>query len=77
MNLKFFLETTEDYVPDGKKRSTHHTKRIDIHRRIANLLKCGYEHPAQNPESQAKKRAKNMVLHKTQCISLSCFIGFI
>lgn len=61
--LKVFLETTEDYVPDGKKRSTHHTKRIDIHRRIANLLKCGYEHPAQNPESQAKKRAKNMELY--------------
>lgn len=61
--LKVFLETTEDYVPDGKKRSTHHTKQIDIHRRIANLLKCGYEHPAQNPESQAKKRAKNMELY--------------
>lgn len=61
--LKVFLEAAEDYVPDGKKRSTHHTKRIDIHRRIANLLKCGYEHPAQNPESQAKKRAKNMELY--------------
>lgn len=61
--LSTYLATVKNEVPPGKKISRHAVKKRDISRRITNLLKTGYESPAQNPVSQEKKRQTNMQLY--------------
>lgn len=61
--LSTYLATVKNEVPPGKKISRHAVKKRDISRRITNLLKTGYESPAQNPVSQEKKRQTNMRIY--------------